>query len=119
GSRAGLSRGIPAISWRSSWRTDGVGRQVTEIVEFLRARLDEDEAVARKAIEGYRSGEWEMRYPPYAGSGVYVVGEEDGYVTCDQEGLSDSVGTDGIGRHIARHDPARVLREVGAKRAVL
>jgi hypothetical protein len=54
--------------------------------EFLTARLDEDEQIAR-AINGDKWG-W-----PGARSGFAA--------------------------HVARHDPARVLREVAAKRAIL
>lgn len=103
---------------------------MTSIVEFLRARLDEDEAVARGAIVpahvGYKPhpelSEWvyqgdEVEYaqtPEMLGHKY----PENYYVTMDSEGLTPAVG-DEVGPHIARHDPARVLREVEAKRALL
>lgn len=67
-----------------------------ELVEFLRARLDEDEAVAKEA----KPGPW-----TYDGS-VYATHPVDEVVDYSYES----------GEHIARHDPARVLREVEAKR---
>jgi hypothetical protein len=88
-----------------------------DLVTFLRARLDEDERVARAAI----GGPWEVG-PTFGArdNRVYVRAEGD---------LIDSVGTCVIAgqipnvpewrsnaQHIARHDPARVLREVEAKR---
>lgn len=62
---------------------------MTDIVEFIKARLDEDEAIADAAVRfDYGVTNW-----------------------CDEG--------DHVNRHIARHDPARVLREVAAKRALL
>ncbi|WP_394855423.1 DUF6221 family protein [Rhodococcus cercidiphylli] len=40
------------------------------------------------------------------------------YVTCDSEGLLPAVEAEQA-THIARHDPARVLREVAAKRRLI
>lgn len=55
-----------------------------DLIAFVRARLDEDEAAARKADE--------------MGAGVWALAPHF---------------------HTARHSPARVLREVAAKRAIL
>lgn len=86
------------------------------ITEFLTARLDEDEAVARTAawmdspyLNTEPCSEWS-----YAGDGHEV---EPG-VTHDYEGLSPAVDVE-VGPHIARHDPARVLADVAAKRAIV
>lgn len=65
-----------------------------DLAAFLAARLDEDEAAA-KAAWGV---EWDWRY----------VAEPFG----ERPSIAHTV-------HIARHDPARVLREVAAKRAIL
>lgn len=77
------------------------------LIEFLTARLDEDERAARFAFADHNDAgpEWtEVR------SGAVSVGDhEDELFTFDA----------GISRHIVRHDPARVLREIAAKRAVL
>lgn len=99
---------------------------MTTIVEFLTARLDEDEALAGIATPG----PWRVETAPHRTN-----------VVVPAEGL-DRVGTTGrrldmppiftgqtasISRaqweadaqHIARHDPVRVLREVEAKRRTL
>jgi hypothetical protein len=66
---------------------------VSDIVEFIRERLAEDEQWAL----GVRGVSWEWLW-------ALNTAEE----------LDSSVAV-----HIARHDPARVLREVEAKRRVL
>lgn len=63
-----------------------------DLVEFLTARLDEDEQVARAAGDG-----WYGYDPEQA---IAMVPVEDT-------------------QHIARHSPARVLAEVDAKRRVI
>lgn len=98
-----------------------------DIVEFLRARLDEDEAAAKAARgdDGRIGHSFEVRedwgrWALLCRYGSLDVVDEDGnQVTFDQEGLSDSVASPAIGEHIARHDPARVLREVEAKRLIV
>ncbi|MFE0088737.1 DUF6221 family protein [Streptomyces sp. NPDC059016] len=75
-----------------------------ELVDFLRARLDEDEQAARRAGDSFRQiGE----------TGVIVATEGDRAEECA------SANWAGIAEHIVRHDPARVLREVEAKRRML
>ncbi|MFC9769161.1 DUF6221 family protein [Rhodococcus jostii] len=81
------------------------------IVGFLAARIDEDEADATTACSGES---------PY-----WLHHIESGLVHADtwclNNGLNEWVAdclTD-AGPHIARHDPARTLREVTAKRAIL
>lgn len=74
------------------------------LVEFLRARLDEDEADAKRAVPG-----------PWA-----MVGEpRDTTVFSMPAGISVAHGWLRDLAHIARHDPARVLAEVAAKRRIL
>ena len=77
------------------------------IIEFLNARLDEDEAYARTAFADHNEAEpgWSE---PWSG-GVQVGPHEDVILTFDS----------GVSRHMVRHDPARVLREITAKRALL
>lgn len=67
---------------------------VEDLVQWLRAQLDEDERTAR-ACPG--DGEWEAR-------DIAVYGAD----------LSPEVRA-----HMAAHDPARVLREIDAKRQLL
>ncbi|MFD6517323.1 DUF6221 family protein [Rhodococcus sp. NPDC060176] len=107
---------------------------MSEIVEFLEARLAEDEAVALKA--GGSEAEWLYRaeYDNETGNEVVWANSRSEewlgpaqkkpyvsygrYVTMDHEGCLPAVDEDD-GTHIARHDPARILREVAAKRAIV
>lgn len=75
-----------------------------ELIAFMRAQLDEDEAIAREA----------------AGLTECWVAEEPaiGVVLVDGEPLIEGHIT-GLTAHIARHDPARVLREIEAKRRIV
>jgi hypothetical protein len=72
------------------------------LVEFLRARVDEDETAAKAA-----------RDDPTV-YGVEGSATEEFVRLAVNEGASEAVA-----EHIARHDPARVLAEVDAKRRVL
>jgi hypothetical protein len=79
-----------------------------DLVEFLRARLDEDEADAAAASPG----PWHVNAEQdevLAADGITVA---DGFALSNQQLRATAC-------HIARHDPARVLREVEAKRQVL
>ncbi|GGJ86916.1 hypothetical protein GCM10011583_18140 [Streptomyces camponoticapitis] len=84
-----------------------------ELAAFLRARLDEEAEVARAAAAKRGGGKWTA---VLGDDGLTsVCGEGDGRsvpAILDPDDHETSV-------HIARHDPARVLREVGAKRALL
>ena len=78
------------------------------IVEFLEARLAEDELTASAAIEG--SSEWQVLYgyrDIRDGDGHYVVLADSRYPTVGQAA------------HIARHSPARALRQCAAARALI
>ncbi len=76
-----------------------------DLVQWLRAMLDDDEQIARRATARQPGGEsW-----VYGSEGVRA-----------SSGLG--VATRAVpvhGEHIARHDPARVLREIEAKRRIL
>lgn len=63
---------------------------MTPLDEFLTARLDEDEAAAKAAASRPLGDQW-----------------------------IDGTRLTAVAAHIARHDPARVLREVEAKRKIL
>ena len=79
------------------------------VAMFVAVRLEEDEAVARLAAR--EGGTWHQEEPErYPGSIVSMGGQ----VVYD-EGAPDEYQAP----FIARHDPARVLREVQAKRAIL
>lgn len=76
-----------------------------DLIDWLRAVLDEDEAAARAATPGpwwaHRQGDEAIVSP-----GVAMDREEGGV------SLEDAT-------HIALHDPAAVLADVAAKRSVL
>jgi hypothetical protein len=82
-----------------------------DIVAFLRERLADDEAYARNAFrphgdEGPKNGpDWREIW--------------SGTVECGPGGEHIATFDSQLSRHIARHDPARVLREVTAKRALV
>jgi hypothetical protein len=99
--------------------------RIMNITEFLLARIAEDEAIARAAIDSRRPGShwtWESpsdgplwlrtveEYPTSSGVGE-LPGFPLGYDT-----LMEPVEAM---PHIARHDPARVLAECAAKRAII
>jgi hypothetical protein len=100
---------------------------VDDLVAFLRACLDDDERVARAAAyavadhcypsadaEQYaeRSGVWLAQ--PHLFHRRVVADAEPGW----RPRVIESTWTEAAD-HIARHDPARVLAEVAAKRAVV
>lgn len=73
-----------------------------DLVAFLRARLDEDEQIARDPM----AETWTKAESP----SIFVMG--GGELVAETGAFADA-------RHIARHDPARVLTEVDAKRRIL
>jgi hypothetical protein len=130
-----------------------VSPEGADLVEFLRARLDEDEQWALAASKPYRHAKGTPEVPAGGVHWTWVVGDNwepitpdpvvDEFVSRDEE-WSCNLATveewpsenDGhmmpttyagaieemdavAARHIARHDPARVLREVEAKRRVV
>lgn len=88
---------------------------MSALVDFLNARLDEDERIAKVAAgTRFPAPSWE--YEP--DGEVHVTNHPDWLITRDYEGLTSAVQEE-HGPHIARHDPVRALREVAAKRAIL
>lgn len=83
-----------------------------DLVAFLRARLDDDEQAAREAAvwwgDADEPGEAPHWRPVPCG---HIWNDQDG-------GIADEVA-DRHAAHIARHDPARVLAEVEAKRRMV
>ncbi len=73
-----------------------------DLIEFLFARLDEDEAAALAAT--YERPVWRFDIHGVHQRGGLKIAEPHSWYIAD---------------HISRHDPARVLREVAAKRAML
>jgi hypothetical protein len=105
----------------------------SDLVAFLAARLDEDEAAAREATAGPWEWEQEIKDPAEWGDdGLHLVSKAVTWMDSGGGGPHPTVVLSGWGHdawglnvedgdkaHIARHDPARVLRDVAAKRAIL
>lgn len=71
-----------------------------DLVQWLRAQLDEDERIAKEA--GGRRGQWRLARP------------------LDDAELGDASWLrPPYLKHVERHDPARVLAEIDAKRRIL
>ena len=90
---------------------------MADLAAFLAARLDEDEAAARAAASIAGPG-WKAE--------TYWPGDESRTRTCvrSKDGaflgeFGDTPDYPDMAAHVARHDPARVLREVAAGRAIL
>lgn len=84
-----------------------------DIVDFLNARLDEDEQVARAATARQPSIPRDVP----RGTWTFDDDEDKPRVQGISSGCVYTAQAEMI--HIARHDPARVLREVEAKRRIL
>ena len=76
---------------------------MSDLITFLSARLDEDERYAKAALSSPESAN--------SGNGVRAL---DGKLAIRPSAMSDALAL-----HFVRHDPARVLREVEAKRRIL
>jgi hypothetical protein len=101
-----------------------------DINEFLEARIAEDEAAAEEATSGpwewtAETSEWGdcgpnletvAKLPPYPDGSASPVTMVIGSWGHDANGISIE---DGDKAHIVRHDPARVLAECAAKRAIM
>jgi len=75
---------------------------MSDMIAFLRARLDEDEAAAR-AVAGHEL---------FDGTGIVVMHTH-------ASGTRSVTLPSHVARFAARWDPARVLAEVAAKRAII
>jgi hypothetical protein len=106
-----------------------------DIAEFLAARYAEDEAdaiEAKKDPDGdafpgdpddgqwtaydHRAGRYDTDQRPFRLVGAEVQDTLTGWTVCETGRAGHAVA---VSKHIARHDPARVLAEVAAKRAIL
>jgi hypothetical protein len=81
---------------------------VDDLVQWLRAQLDEDERIAR-AVED-RSAPWDGQW---VADGDNAARTFNGHVLF--YGHSGPLKP-GLVAHVVEHDPARVLREIDAKR---
>ncbi|WP_338699170.1 DUF6221 family protein [Streptomyces sp. Q6] len=80
-----------------------------DLAQWLGEQLDVDAAHAVAAAEEAPGAEWR-----YDGQYVVAVAERDMVAVGSQDFMDPKVG-----EHIAAHDPARVLREIDAKRQML
>ncbi|MEA1796685.1 DUF6221 family protein [Rhodococcus qingshengii] len=86
------------------------------IVEFLEARIAEDEAVAKAARPGPWFHDSNLTCGPRVPPDDFLMVPEDPSDTISP--CNDKI-PDQDSRHIARHDPARILCEVAAKRKLI
>ncbi|GII86615.1 hypothetical protein Ssi03_46050 [Sphaerisporangium siamense] len=86
-----------------------------DLVAFLRARLDEDEQMARAA-----GGAWQyVALPDVISPAGHSLQLDDDRALVDVGFMEDDALRPAEAQHIAHHDPARVLREVEAKRRLI
>lgn len=94
-----------------------------DLITFLRARLDEDEQAARKAASlcGCHQDAPSWRFGDEATDGRILVADDPHPHVKRKLGRRWNGSYDGLfmAEHIARHDPARVLRDVDAKRQII
>jgi hypothetical protein len=101
-----------------------------DLVQWLRAQLDEDERIARAAMDAVGpvpgAAQWRYTASLTDEGGQYwsitTVTPSDTVPTVELVGSGMSGGgvhKETLARHIAEHDPARALREVEAKRRTL
>jgi len=104
------------------------------IVEFLGARISEDEAAAQAAVgndgpptwlqdnaDGVYAARPDVDWDELCQSHTYGVPNECEFnpTACGVSVVDDSVLEHARAEHIARHDPARVLAECEAKRRIV
>ncbi|MEU3161810.1 DUF6221 family protein [Streptomyces griseoincarnatus] len=90
-----------------------------DLVQWLRAQLDEDERMARAA--GGEAWQWEHGYGDMCNDRTCPYGElaTDEAVIMQVHGFDVRQDDRQVADHIAAHDPARVLSEIDAKRRLV
>ena len=96
--------------------------ELAVMIAFAEARLNEDEAAARACADSGGSLEWiDSRV---MASGDHTIRTRPGARVVARVRIADTEASDGsvidpdaCAAHIPRYDPARVLRDVAAKRA--
>ncbi len=81
---------------------------MSTLAEFLLARIAEDEADAKAAVDRHHHPQWVVD-----GMGICTVGGHD------LDSVTEYVRHEEAAPHIARHDPARVLAECESKRRIV
>lgn len=90
-----------------------------DIMAFITARRNEDEAAAKAAGDGSVAGyRWQEVDPVYHPG---LIGTGTGDVVIFNRGTAAYAASPSPGQaaHIARHDPARALRTIRAKRPII
>jgi hypothetical protein len=87
---------------------------IDEMITFVREQLDEDERIAREATPGPWAADDDQEVYSEVDDGPL---NEPSVANCYRNPRTGDRGANP--QHIARHDPARVLREVEAKRKIL
>ncbi|GAA2946142.1 MULTISPECIES: DUF6221 family protein [Streptomyces] len=87
------------------------------LVQFLRDRLDEDSRIAVDTESATEEGLHWYEHQRMPGDGRWTLIDE--YDEDVAEVNCSVAGDAAVARHIARHDPTRVLREVEAKKEQL
>lgn len=93
---------------------------VDDLPAFFAARLDEDEAAAKAAESAFsmdKAAPRRARSPWIAAGSLLLAAQPDGSHGDIAEVID--YGLNEVLEHAARHDPARVLRDVEADRALL
>lgn len=87
-----------------------------DLVRWLGKQLSEDEAAAERTLSPeLRAGRFRGKTIPHwkiTGNGYGLIDEDGGTVRAQNIFPAEAA-------HVVRHDPARVLREIEAKRAVV
>lgn len=86
---------------------------IEELIAFLRARLDEDEQWALEC----GGAPWSAPIPGMVHVDAKAIA--DNKLALGKLGYVATVLHEEDRRHIARHDPARILREVESKRRII
>lgn len=98
---------------------------MTDLAEFLRARIAEDEEIARRAGDAGCGLRWSVQSDEptlKAGLDTWVADIPMSVWTCDDEldGCPEMARRIEYERdHMGRHDPARVLAECESKRRII
>jgi hypothetical protein len=87
-------------------------RMTDDMVQFLRDRLDDDEQTARQATDG----PWIAEVSGETGRCVIPV---DAQSTREYVARTQLYAAVFDAEHIARHDPARILADIDAKRQII
>jgi hypothetical protein len=95
---------------------------VEDLIAFVQARLEEDEAVARGTTvpPDWHQGPGDDD-PEWAGDEMVLMWPPEFHTPYEQDKHWRGLTADpaGLAAHIARHDPARVVREVEAGRQAI